>query len=91
MKSINKLKKSLGIPYLILLAQSGSSDKKKANEKLPMLNHILSYPTTIFIDKDGEIRRIHTGFNGPATGDEYIKFVGEFEIFINELLEEEIK
>ncbi|MFT7072122.1 MAG: thiol-disulfide isomerase/thioredoxin [Patiriisocius sp.] len=91
MKSINKLKKSLGIPYLILLAQSGSSDKKKANEKLPMLNHILSYPTTIFIDKEGEIRRIHTGFNGPATGDEYIKFVGEFEIFINELLEEEIK
>lgn len=55
-----------------------------------MLNHILSYPTTIFIGKKGEIRRTHTGFNDPATGDKYIKFVEEFEIFVNELLEEEI-
>ncbi|NNL02875.1 MAG: TlpA family protein disulfide reductase, partial [Eudoraea sp.] len=60
-KRIERLKNRVGVPYPILLAQYGSSDKIKANEKLPMLNHILSYPTTIFIDKRGKVRKIHTG------------------------------
>ena len=73
------------MPYPILLAQYGSSDKKEAQQKLPMLNHILSYPTTVFIDKAGTVRKIHTGFNGPATGEEYTKFVAEFDAFVKEL------
>jgi len=64
-KAINRLKERIGVEYPILLAQHGSSDKALAQEKLPMLNHVLSYPTTIYIDKKGEVRKIHTGFNGP--------------------------
>jgi len=86
--SINRLKDNVGVPYPILLAQYGSADKKTSQEKLPMLNHILSYPTTIFIDKKGEVRRIHTGFNGPATGDKYVEFQNEFDSFVKELLVE---
>lgn len=86
---IKRLKNRLNIPYPILLAQFGTSDKGKANEKLPMLNHVLSYPTTIFIDKKGNVRKIHTGFNGPATGDKYLQFKTEFEKFAQELSEEE--
>ncbi|MFT5238263.1 MAG: hypothetical protein ACI9M9_001868, partial [Flavobacteriaceae bacterium] len=86
--SINRLIKGTGVPYPILLAQYGSSSKVKANEKLPMLNHVLSYPTTIFIDKKGEVRRIHTGFNGPATGEVYEEFVVEFESYIEKLTAE---
>jgi len=88
MAAINKFKNAIEVPYPILLAQHGTSDKKKANEKLPMLNHVLSYPTTIFIDKKGAVRRIHTGFNGPATGDEYTNYVKEFKIFLDQLMEE---
>ena len=88
MKAINKLKKSVGVPYPILLAQYGTSSKQKANEKLPMLNHVLSYPTTLFLDKKGEVRKIHTGFNGPATGEKYTEFVKEFEAFVGQLLKE---
>ena len=87
-KGIHKLKKAVGVPYPILLAQYGSSSKQKANEKLPMLNHVLSYPTTIFIDKKGEVRKIHTGFNGKATGEKYTQFVAEFEDFMAQLLKE---
>lgn len=87
-KSINRLKSRIGINYPILLAQFGSVDKKIAQEKLPMLNHILSYPTTIFIDKKGTVRKIHTGFNGPATGEKYIEFKEEFEKFTNKLINE---
>lgn len=85
---IGRLKERLNIPYPILLAQYGSSNKVSANEKLPMLNHILSYPTTIFIDKKGGVRKIHTGFNGPATGEKYLTFKMEFDDFIQELLAE---
>ena len=86
--NIERLQESTGITYPILLAQVGTSSKTKANEKLPMLNNVLSYPTTIFIDKKGEVRKIHTGFNGPATGEKYTEFIEEFEDFIDLLLEE---
>lgn len=86
--NIKRLKQDVGIEYPVLLAQHGSASKVKANEKLPMLNHVLSYPTTIFIDKKGDVRKIHTGFNGPATGEKYIEFKNEFEGFVGELLKE---
>ena len=85
-ESLRRLKTGLDIEYPLLLAQQGSSDKGKAQEKLPMLNHVLSYPTTIFIDKKGAVRKIHTGFNGPATGQKYLDYKVEFENFVQGLL-----
>jgi len=79
LNSILKLKNQIGIDYPILLAQYGSSDKGKALEKFPMLNNIISYPTTIFLDKNKDVIKIHTGFNGPATGEKYIEFINEFD------------
>ncbi len=87
-ENINRLKENLAIGYPILLAQYGSSDKKEAQEKLPMLNHILSYPTSIIIDKKGKVRKIHTGFNGPATGEKFKEFKEDFTGFIEQLLAE---
>ncbi len=87
-EGIKRLRERLAIEYPILLAQYGTSSKTKAQEKLPMLNHVLSYPTSIFIDKTGKVRKIHTGFNGPATGDKYTEFKKEFEAFVTTLLEE---
>ncbi|WP_373074080.1 peroxiredoxin family protein [Zeaxanthinibacter enoshimensis] len=86
--SIKRLEERVGITYPVLLAQYGSSSKTKAQEKLPMLNHVWSYPTTIFIDKKGEVRKIHTGFNGPATGEKYTEFKAEFDSLVKELLSE---
>ncbi|MFS4491523.1 TlpA disulfide reductase family protein [Maribacter sp. 2308TA10-17] len=87
-KSIKRLEDRIGVEYPILLAQFGSSDKALAQEKLPMLNHVLSYPTSIFIDRKGNVRKIHTGFNGPATGEKFIEFQKEFDAFVKELLAE---
>jgi thiol-disulfide isomerase/thioredoxin len=87
-KGIERLKDRTGLSYPILLAQFGSVDKVEAQQKLPMLNHILSYPTTIFIDKKGEVRKIHTGFNGPATGDKFVEFKKNFNQVVTELLNE---
>jgi hypothetical protein len=86
-KRINKLKERYGITYDILFA--GKSSKEEASRKLPMLNRVVSFPTTIFIDKTGNVRKIHTGFNGPGTGKYYAQFVEEFNLFVNKLLEED--
>ena len=87
-KGIERLKDRIGLSYPILLAQFGSVDKVEAQQKLPMLNHVLSFPTTIFIDKKGAVRKIHTGFNGPATGNKFIEFRKDFNQIVTELLNE---
>lgn len=83
---IQKLKTRFGVTYPILLA--GKNDKADASDKLPMLNKIISFPTTIIIDKKGIVRQIHTGFSGPGTGEYYIKFVEEFGRFVEKLEKE---
>ena len=84
--SILKLKNEIGINYPILLAQYGGTNKKEALKKFPMLNNIISYPTTIFVNKSKEVVKIHTGFNGPATGEKYIDFVKEFDKTIKSMI-----
>ncbi len=87
-QGIQKLKNNAGVPYPILLAQYGGPNKQKAQEKLPMLNHVYSYPTLVFIDKKRKVRRIITGFNGPGTGDKYLTFKNEFKEFVTMLANE---
>jgi hypothetical protein len=75
-----------GIEYATLIA--GISDKDEAAKKLPMLDHVYAFPTTIFIDRKGNVRKIHTGFSGPATGDHYTRFVDEVKATLDQLLAE---
>ncbi len=83
---VKKMIDKLDVQYDFLIA--GVSDKEKAAETLPMLNQVLSFPTTIFIDKNGKVRRIHTGFSGPGTGVYYEEFVSDFNTLMDELLKE---
>ncbi len=83
---IQRLKDRLEVPYPLLYA--GTSDRVKAAQSLPMLNHIMSYPTSMVIDRQGRIRRIHTGFYGPGTGDFYLRFSESFVALTEKLLAE---
>ena len=65
------------------------SDSLRAQKTLPQLEAIKAFPTTIFIDKKGNVRKIHTGFDGPATGKYYEAFKQEFEEEVTKLLKEE--
>ena len=82
---IKRLQDRLEIDYPILLAQFGSTSKTSAQEKLPMLNAVLSYPTSIIVDKKGKVRYIHSGFDGPATGKPYEIYTRKFDSIINNL------
>ncbi|MCH2023062.1 MAG: TlpA family protein disulfide reductase [Saprospiraceae bacterium] len=80
-ESEKRLKEHLNVNYTMLFG--GAANKSEAIKTLPMLNHIMSYPTTIFLDKAGNVRKIHTGFSGPGTGDLYHNYVEK----TNELIE----
>ena len=82
---VKKMKQRLGVSYDFVIA--GTYDKAEASKTLPMLNHVQAFPTTIFIGKDGKVKKIHTGFSGPGTGAHYDQFIGWFNQTVNELLQ----
>lgn len=85
-KIITKLRTNLNCNYEFLVA--GYANKDQTSQSLPMLNEIVSYPTSIIIDRSGKIRKIHTGFYGPGTGDYYTHYTEDFTLQIEKLLAE---
>ncbi len=86
--ALKKYKKQFGINYPILNTGVGPSDPLKAEKSLPQLDKIAGYPSTIFIDKKGEVRKIHTGFSGPGTGAFYITHIHSFNKLVDALVAE---
>lgn len=74
------------LPYPLLVA--GVSDKQKASERFPLLDKVRAYPTTLFVDSKGDVRAVHQGFSGPATGAAHLKLREDFERLIETLLAE---
>lgn len=85
-EKVKKYKEFLGLDYTFLIG--GDACKSCASREFAMLNKIISFPTLIFIDKQGKIRKIHTGFNGPGTGAYYDDFVSSTNDFVRQLIEE---
>ena len=85
---VKKLKEKWNVPYDFVIA--GVNDKEKASQTLPALNRVVAFPTTIFIGKDGKVKHIHTGFEGPGTGIYHQQFIERFNQIINELLAEDL-
>ncbi|MGF7218446.1 thiol-disulfide isomerase/thioredoxin [Spirosoma lacussanchae] len=83
---IDRMKQRFQIDYPVVLA--GTNDKAEASKALPDLNAVVAFPTTLFIDKKGQVRHIHTGFSGPGTGQYYDQYVAEFNRLIDKLLAE---
>ncbi|HJV19789.1 MAG TPA: TlpA disulfide reductase family protein [Sediminibacterium sp.] len=75
-QQMNRFKKRFNIPYEQVFG--GLAENAKVQEALPALEKFISYPTTLFIDRNGKVNKIHTGFTGPATGKFYTEFIKEF-------------
>ncbi|MBX3253544.1 MAG: TlpA family protein disulfide reductase [Chitinophagaceae bacterium] len=79
----------LQVEYPVLIVPVASSDPQLTEKSLPQLERIPAFPTTIFLDRKGEIQTIHAGFSGPATGEEdYEKQKEEYLQVIKRLLAE---
>ena len=82
---VSRYKDRFNIPWPLLIA--GSSDKKSAADQLAFLDQIISYPTSIFINRNHIIEAIHVGFNGPATGSAYYNEIQRYKEHINAIIQ----
>lgn len=65
---IDEFRDLMDIPWGLFLG--GRASKTIAADAFPFLEKVVSFPTTLFIQHDGTVT-VHSGFNGPATGDRY--------------------
>lgn len=83
LQSIQRYAKQLELTFPILYA--GKASKTAAADMFPQLNKIMSFPTILLLDKDKNIKYVHTGFNGPATS-KYKAFKKHFNEELKALL-----
>ena len=76
--------KHYGVKYTYLIA----GDRAQVWEKIPYFTNLNSWPTIIFIGRDGKVKATHTGFASPASGEFYEQLKTEFESNVKKLLAE---
>lgn len=65
------------VDYKIVFA--GKAGKESVNSFFPIIDNVVAYPTTIYLNSNHEIVKIYTGFSGPASGVYYENFKADFE------------
>ncbi|HSG08652.1 MAG TPA: TlpA disulfide reductase family protein [Longimicrobiales bacterium] len=83
---VRRFAEKFGIEYPLLLA--GVNDDDSPRETQPQLDGPIAFPTTIFLDPSGRVRRVHSGFYGPALGEANAELEREFIEFTDRLLRE---
>lgn len=83
-----KYKRRLQVNYPILFTGVSVTDSLRTEKTLPQVTPIKVFPSSIIIDKKGDIRKLDNGFNGPGTGEHYERYKEEFNSLINKLLSE---
>jgi thiol-disulfide isomerase/thioredoxin len=85
-RQIRRYRDKFGITFPLLLA--GLNDTESLASALPQLRNLSAFPTTVFLGRDGRVRRVHAGFHGLATGSQPARSAREFEDEIERLLQE---
>jgi peroxiredoxin len=87
-KSLQKFQQRFNVQYPILNTGVAVNDSMRTEKTLPQLTAIKFFPSSVILDKKGKVRKLDTGFNGPATGVHYTLYVKEFETTVDKLLHE---
>lgn len=84
--SVSRFQQKFKVEYPMLITGVAVSDTLRTEKTLPQLTQIKTFPTTIILDKKGNVRKIETDFSGPGTGSFFEAFKKEFNQTINALL-----
>ena len=87
-KSLRKFQQRFNVTYPMLITGVAVSDEQRTEKTLPQITPIRTFPTTLIVDKKGNVRSIYNTFYGPGTGVEYEKFKKDFDKMIDDLLSE---
>lgn len=85
-KSLRKFKQLFNVKYPMLITGVAVGDSLRTEKTLPQITSIKAFPTTIFLDRNGNVQGIHSSFYGPGTGEHYEKFKKEFNATVDGLL-----
>lgn len=88
-RQVRRYRNKFSIPFPLLLA--GINDTESLAAALPQLRNLSAFPTTVFLGRDGRVRRVHAGFHGLAAGPQHARRVKEFETEIERLLAENLE
>lgn len=88
LSSVKKFQKRFDVQYPMLITGVTVSDTLRTEKTLPQLTKIKSFPSTIFIGKNGKVAKIHVGFEGPGTGQRYEVLKRDFETTVESLLKQ---
>lgn len=80
--SLLKFKERFNVKYPMLITGAWVNDSLRTQKTLPQLSPIKVFPTTIYIGKDGKVKKIHAGFYGPGTGAHYEGLKKEVEEWV---------
>ncbi|CAN5487140.1 hypothetical protein BH11BAC2_BH11BAC2_01450 [soil metagenome] len=82
--NVKRMIKRYKVEYPVLIA--GVSGADNVMKTLPAIKNFISFPTTLFVDRNGRVVKVHAGFSGPATGPAYEEFKAGFNQKMNLLL-----
>jgi peroxiredoxin len=78
--------KKYGVKYTYLSAGAPA----EMWEKVPQLNHLDTWPATVFIGRDGKVDAVHSGFASPASAEFHTQLEQEFTSRIEKLLAQKV-
>jgi len=87
-KSLSKFQKLFNVQYPMLVTGVTSTDEQKTEKTLPQLTPIRSFPTSIFLDRKGNVREVHNVFYGPGTKQYFEEYKKIFSAIVEGLLKE---
>jgi peroxiredoxin len=87
-KTLKKFQQRFNVQYPMLITGVTIADSLRTEKTLPELTPIKFFPSSVVLDKQGRVRKLDTGFQGPGTGEHYLEYKREFEDTINRLLRE---
>lgn len=87
LNAVTNYKKQFQLPYEVYIG--GQLSKGNAAQVFSGLNTIMSFPTSVILDKKGKVRSIHTGFYGPSTGKYHRLYTERLRMQIEALLKEQ--
>lgn len=87
-KTLRKFQQRYDVQYPMLNTGVTTSDSLRTEKTLPQFTAIKAFPTTIFVGRDGKVKKVHPGFEGPGAGEHHETFKREFYATIDELLKQ---
>lgn len=81
---VAQFRKRQGVTYPILFA--GTTKEAASSALFAGLDGPRTYPTTLFLDRDHRMVKVHSGFDGPATGERFRRLKKDWDETVRKLV-----